>query len=70
MSANNQIDIKEFKESLEAEYGTGGYPALTRETLFNLAWDYGHAHGKEAVRRYYNEMMLIALYTIESISLQ
>ena len=44
-----------LKRKLEEEWGTAENPK--RHDLFDLAWEYGHSHGEDEVRLYYDDMV-------------
>lgn len=47
--------MAEHKAQLAQEYGVEGHPKL--DTLYNLAWDYGHAYGFREVEIHFSQML-------------
>lgn len=43
-----------FQDILEAAYGTAEHPKANQ--LFNLAWEYGHSQGFQAILDYYENL--------------
>lgn len=46
-----------YRTDLEAEYGTGRFPAAVRDALFAEAWRRGHANGYEDVTAVYGQLL-------------
>jgi hypothetical protein len=46
---------QKFRTNLELHFGTSNNPK--RDTLWELAWSYGHSSGYQEVENYYIEML-------------
>ncbi len=58
--------MDDHKEELEKKHQVWHWPRVTLDRMYDLAYEYGHSHGKDEIENYYIDLVEFVPFVVKN----